>query len=1296
MLPLPLTSLIRQLRAAGFSLDPGREMQLRKVVHERAANYVGRFGEMKYLLAPFVASRPEEQRNFYAFWDRYVAELEQKWASEEKTAAKASSVGSWRWVLLPLLALLAYGAFRFFNPKPPALNGERYAINIGLPDAKADSVYDEYIRLTEGDTLRLENRTKGKLRNVDSTGFQWRVEDVTSGETVFLSGDFDLDMARPLVQGEGLRVILEGLHLELPERKAADTLLFVVQCSDPPRKPEIRGTNGLITVGAKHGFSVVNPERGVVYDWGIENHGIQGVNVRHEFTSEGRTTIEVRAIRGDLANIDLCYTAASAEVLVVPKDDQLPLLARYPLVKDTPHSFASRSSAYKWGKWFVLALILVPLLWWKHRRETEARREKTDEEIAEAYPVFDQGPYSIPYRNRNDQISVPADFYRIADHLRVREASEVQVFDGAATIEATVSSGGFPTWRERSLNRPADYLVLVTHNDEFNQQDLLLKRLIDFLSSREAAITVYYHEGQFERFWNNEYPQGWSPDRLFDRYQQFRLLVLGNAHGLVDVYASREPRLVPEKARWFNGWGRRLILTTEPAADWTAQEVLLYRSALLYPITMRGLDDGLRKLNETEEFEPDDFVKWRSLQQRYNPEPPARYRTWETVADHQEYLREDPELMRWLCGLAVTGNPDWNLTITIGRALDVEVTHDRLLQLSRIPWLAGNRPDHDLRFALLERLTTYDEERARRAVMTELELVKDPVRESFAQTEWQTSMAVHQLHLAPASAPQKESLREMIRAGLFTTDQLHDLELAAQRKEEPETEMQSKFDAPPVFRPGGLDRLLEKEESEWWDLAAGKRFLGILVVMVGLALLALSMLTPERQLEEGQTPPWWAEVSVVDDLALETNNEAVDLWKQTETSIGEKDGEIGISDATALGSISSLLKEARDLRGGTYPLAEKNEQLAYFNNNAYRINAAYLDVASDKEIAFRDLLEEDLPEELPAIATDEKLWVDLIHQDGLVLLGLHKTLNEKYPLNRFSKRQINQIQKEFPTLEFLPEEGSDTFLATGKLDNGTNVADLRVERDTLLQRAITILENIENLTNREYFDTLTLVMPVNLRTMVEAIQDTTARGNSQEVRPPQGGENQNDRPQGAPDYGENPASDRFESMKSGELLSFIQQSGDSRAFAMAQAITDQASSFQVFRTNLMRTLAERSGGYVKGTDLLNPGDTTAVQLELIQGTAAYSFQTQLSQFANLLAKGYSELDVAGADERVAALTERFTDPSLNGQAWSTGAFRGKNTSEASLALEVISDEVYAAEKAYLVALAESLNQQEEY
>ena len=57
---------------------------------------------------------------------------------------------------------------------------------------------------------------------------------------------------------------------------------------------------------------------------------------------------------------------------------------------------------------------------------------------------------------------------------------------------------------------------------------------------------------------------------------------------------------------------------------------------------------------------------------------------------HRLYLYDDDDAYRWLRALAVCAQPDWALTLAVGRAIGVQVTHDRLLRLTRIPWLSAN------------------------------------------------------------------------------------------------------------------------------------------------------------------------------------------------------------------------------------------------------------------------------------------------------------------------------------------------------------------------------------------------------------------------------------------------------------------------------------------------------------------------------------------------------------------------------------------------------------------------------
>ena len=101
---LPLASLISRLRAAGFAMDPSREMQLRRALHERGDEYIGRLEELKYLFAPYVATNAAEQRRFYALWDDYVADLVKrtKAVDEESAPVKEESAPRWQKVFLGL------------------------------------------------------------------------------------------------------------------------------------------------------------------------------------------------------------------------------------------------------------------------------------------------------------------------------------------------------------------------------------------------------------------------------------------------------------------------------------------------------------------------------------------------------------------------------------------------------------------------------------------------------------------------------------------------------------------------------------------------------------------------------------------------------------------------------------------------------------------------------------------------------------------------------------------------------------------------------------------------------------------------------------------------------------------------------------------------------------------------------------------------------------------------------------------------------------------------------------------
>ncbi|MEL6355953.1 MAG: hypothetical protein AAFQ37_03370, partial [Bacteroidota bacterium] len=794
------------------------------MLEQEGSKYIGRFSELKYLLAPYLVRSAEEQREFYGLWDEFAAECEkvlQDTTELEAEEQKRTPVRYYIFYFLLLAGLASLGIVGYFT----GAESKFTAVGIGS---------DNTIQWRRGDTLALYNLTRLGPFTEDSSKFHWQIRDRNTGSLLHETNDFALNWPINTDTTHFIAITLTAtgeLETGLTE-PAADTFNTAIYCTDPPDISNAEFPVGPYLMGEDYVFRVPSPQPNVLYTWSFSpQEELKGHEVSYRFEREGNTTIGLLA--RDAMDSTLCYSS-HIENRVVGNDK--PFVAALPLIKDRPRQLLKIAP---WVWWTLLGLFFLPsiiryFLLQRHRRKT-VPVEKTEEELLAEYPVFDNGPYDIPFHSQAGQISAPADFFRIADQLRIREAGLRRVFDPKETVNATIQGGGFPVWRDRPVKRPANYLLLLRHTDERNQQDRLLKRLTDFLKEQEAALTVYYHSGSFDNFWNNDFPDGWNLDRLYARYPEHRLIILGDAHGLIDPYESRQPRLDPASQSVMLRWDRRLLLTTEPTVDWSYQEALLHQYFLLYPITSEGISEGIFELNETEEYEPSDYLLYEEQAIRKYPEPSHRYCRWETIAEHEAYLVDDPELFRWLKALAVCAQPDWDLTIVIGRALGIDVTHNRLLRLSRIPWLANNQPDNDLRLAFLEQLSEDDESIARQAILTELEAVAPTVKDSFAQTAWTADRAVQRFTLAPEKTENKQAIRDLRELGFLSNDQLAELDHKASRKLKSSATAELAIEVTP-----NLDKWLDTPEPESglrpFYFFSGLLFLALLVTTISAFL----------------------------------------------------------------------------------------------------------------------------------------------------------------------------------------------------------------------------------------------------------------------------------------------------------------------------------------------------------------------------------------------------------------------------------------------------------------------------
>jgi len=840
-LPLPLDLLIGRLEAAGFRVDTSRRLRVLRVFDDLGNPFVGgHFEELKYLLSPQVSRSPQEQERFYevfdAFWRECEAEAQQveaagvfaegdKVADELRVLAKPKKR---RWVWwLAAAAMLAAAVTAVFTA----------SIAVSFPPTSFRT------QLAEGDTLRHEAPagTEFDWGGLDVSAFaktttRWEVRDFNTRELLHRDTQ-DLNWPVGLEHGREVFVLkhttVSALFHSIVEQ---DSFNLSIECSNPPEISEITCTQkpDFYQPNTEYEFSI-KTEPGCLVTW--QKDVVEGDTLptdkkgyssfRMETYGPG-SFIDLSAIVHRPEKIGYCYSEQGIHISVGNNKPILPL---------TPFQRAEGFSVFVISRLGWLA-ILLPLLFagwffyrWRKKRNTPTP-QKTPEELADQYPVLDAGPYFIPYRSQEHSITVPREFFRIAELLRRREEGQRRYFDGPATVRATIESGGFPAWRERAVTRPAEYLFLVEQPDERNQQGKLFTRLCDFLKRRDVPLVTFFHDGSFQHFWNSEYANGLPTNELRRRYPHHRLVLLGAAHGLVNPYATRQPELLRGPLDWLLHWPRRLLLTPEPVAAWSFQEALLHRHFLVFPADTEGILSGIDLLDRTEEYHPGRFERWQDTRApRHSPET-HRYRSWKTAAEHADYLRHDPDCFRWLCALAVCAQPDWSLTLAIGRAIGVEVTHDRLLLLTRIPWLSQNQPNDGLRLDLLRQLSPADEQAARAAVAHELEAVRSATANSFAETERTAHAAVQNFALDPRDEAHKQAIRELRALGLLSGSQEAELDFIVQEKADP----------------SGLPNSASEGIEGWLDVPAPKRFWtwdmgqGLLALALSAALLlALSL-----------------------------------------------------------------------------------------------------------------------------------------------------------------------------------------------------------------------------------------------------------------------------------------------------------------------------------------------------------------------------------------------------------------------------------------------------------------------
>jgi len=765
----------------------------------------------------------------------------------------------------------------------------------------------------EGQLKHIENLTK----NADSSAFRWEVRDMPGRALEFEDTTFHLDWPAK-DYGEDKLIILRS-----PGR-LADSMRVHVHCAHPPAMPEWTAPESPLVQGKEYTFAVSPAEKNARVQWIFHGQDtLNGSKARYTFPENGFVTVACKVF----FNEQDCYEIETRSFDVGQDKPIMPLAE---LTYDTPRSTAHLKS-------WVWLLFLLPLLsaawflqrWWRRRREKPVL--KTDAELAAEHPIHDKAPYFIPYLQQDGKISVLADFFRMAEVLRRRETGERSRLDIPASLRATVDGGGFPTLLDKRDTNPPDYLFLVERPSAQDQQGRLFERLTTFFQKQDAPLSVFFHDGAYNGFWNDEHQGGVSLDYLHKQYAGCRLVLLGTGHGLYNSYDTRLPALFKRWVDQLLFWKKALFLSTLPVSGWFAEEALLHRHFLLFPADTEGIRAGLEALDALEEHEPGPFTAWETALARHRSDANPRFQLWDTAEQHRSFLENDADAFKWLCGLAVTVLPDYALTIAVGKKMGLDVTHDRLLRLSRIPWLNENEPEQRLRLVLLAQLDEDEEHLARLAAAEELEAATENVAGGFAELEWKTNLAIHRFALEPENPGHRQTLRDLMQLGLFSGSQMQELDELVRRRLAPSKPSDGVTDSYAVT----IAEYLNKREKK--PFFTRNMVWALVLVGISLGLFAWAW-WQDRQLktQEKLAASVFAQNEAVVDSAVIWHNEAIRLAEMVnrETQYAVWAG--SLQDSAKLAD--NLFKQSAMVARRLPCLADTNRVHFEYNMAAQRFN----------------------------------------------------------------------------------------------------------------------------------------------------------------------------------------------------------------------------------------------------------------------------------------------------------------------------------------------------------------------
>jgi len=895
---LPLDALIERLSLAGYEVSPRQRLQLWRTLQQFGADTLNDPAQLKYRLAPLIVTNAAEQEHFYQIFDKYLDDIQQyePKTEEENPLRWWERIPTWGWAALLLfgLACLAGGLWYWLEQKETAILQAQHPRTV-----------------TVGETFTAQNISTGYDT---TTTFRWELCDAETKE-VEQSNEEHSDHWEVAITEQGnspdkmLRLIAR-----VGEERDTFRSTLQLQCAYPPKSKGIVvnktiDTTRTITLNA----GIDGP---FTFEWDMgDGNTAEGYEIIHTYQKEGAYEVKLNISRPDAEGY--CSQQLSRRISIGQKE--YAFLTFQQLIADVP----DRTAHFSTGTWLLMALIALLALYfwyrWLKQKPPPPDPERKARALQARFAHADRGPYQIPFRPQDDALRPGAELYRLAQVLRLRQEGLRTELDVPATIQNTIEQGGFPAVHLRRTTLPPNYLFLIDEQAPHSHQAQLYRYLLDFLRGQDVHIAAFWYKKTPARFWNAQYPKGLSLEQLQRLYPHYRLLVLGDAHAMLDPLAREQHQVQPKLAANFQRWKSRLLLTPLPANDWTYREAALYDTMAVFPSDTAGVESAMAYL-ETEQDEEDQrampsFTNWQAAHSQPPLPPETNYQKWSRPETYEHYFVGRDDLYRWFCALMVYPNPTWPLTLAIGKAIGAPLQFDNLLLLSRLPYLQGKPIPHRLRMQLLAKLDKVTIQQARTAVAEELKAAAPAARNSHANRKLQTQLAMQQFMLQPEEEEYREAMRHLLDANALNKREQAELEEGLQQQKGGKVNLEHFLSG--KKQEATLPKTRRPLNADFYRALGLSALLLVLSVLVGLLdgsnRLSQYVGSTEAKAQSGFF--WNSEID--SDSALLFHNQAIATWD----SLRQRKAVLSPQDLQVIGDDFQL---ALKYRNGDYPLAAAN------------------------------------------------------------------------------------------------------------------------------------------------------------------------------------------------------------------------------------------------------------------------------------------------------------------------------------------------------------------------------------